>query len=1023
MDNQNSEIDATRKALFGDASLHDIAKAAGTPAGGHATFRKIPHGENPALDVTITHPNFNATRLFHQYKDRHGNVRKVMQAVSQKATGHLLGHGYQRFAESLPLLHGLGVTHVEAFGEGHRMNPQSNGHYTWPRFGFNATIPKFALKELSLQTQAELAKTKPDFHSLFDTKFGGEEWRKLGISAPDLTFDVHPDSEHSKRFWKYYNERHQQRSRMAQNPTDDKSTATGGSDGSGGVTIGAPTSTDSPGLDQRLARSMNGIKRRYRRKLKEVEKFAERKTGLFKGATESADEGKSRTWEPKYPEIAVSPEQGLHDDLDNTGNTFEPSPSTSHVAGWKLNGGGFIKKFYAPSVKAPDKTNTVLSVRFKNKKSGGVESEYEYYFTDEAEANNYITTLRGADHPGHIVNQLIRLGVPYKRKYHREGTVERYAAGDVHPLYRGFRIEHVLNHLRNDPKASDTVKALASSTLTEGPHVLPILHDALDDEGHDFGQKYNFRGAEHKIHLDDAVGHVLRAISSRIPNERLGRIPVTPDNHALALLTHLHKYGPEELQVQYGTDPFYTQAIPTTLEAYNTLRHSSEASSEDITGSLDRHALRRIDESYPYTLSELNEQIMNPDLKTGSFYDKKRLNASKYNRLRKAVEKYAKVQYDFRKLNNHLYNIVHKLTTSTPSPDRKHFLRLLTQHIKSPTFYKVADNGKVVYNPILPSQEAGLVNGSSTPAHAHSAFSDYIENLKEQNKLSHENYKDLRGRVDNLKSVPVVIPHPTEPKRTIVDPGYVEKPISFSAKENFARPKFGDFVSALRRARSQQQDALKQIATNIHNKLKMKTLSIRSAVHDTPTSSSSNTAQSVEHNDPAKATYAAASYGLVSQSPSLLVFHVGDGPDSVYKLSVKGSGEKLRSQLDDAGLHQRTFLPTDTGYDVVLYDKDSHDAQKIYNFAANVGSKLKVNRGVGEIIGDENSQQTTANQKSRRNYRSIIRKYEGENARTQQQPVSNAVGNGANSGAIAGHFIPATASGTYGSTANSATAA
>jgi hypothetical protein len=219
-----------------------------------------------------------------------------------------------------------------------------------------------------------------------------------------------------------------------------------------------------------------------------------------------------------------------------------------------------------------------------------------------------------------------------------------------------------------------------------------------------------------------------------------------------------------------------------------------------------------------------------------------------------------------------------------------------------------------------------------------------------------------------------------------------EKPLSF------ARPRFGDFVSALRRVRSKQQEALREIAANVHQKLGMKTLAVRDAVHDSPNSASANTAQAVEHTNPATADYAAAQYGLLSQSPSLLVFHVGNGPDSVYKLSARGSGEKLRSQLDDHGLRQRTLLPTKTGYDVMLYDRGSKLQRHVENFANVIGSPVRVNRGRGEVIGDDVG--AAAGDKARRNYRSLIRSYEAKHAATKPEPVSypDRDGNAANSG-------------------------
>lgn len=130
----------------------------------------------------------------------------------------------------------------------------------------------------------------------------------------------------------------------------------------------------------------------------------------------------SRDWSPKYPDIAISPEEGLYDAPGSGGTPYETSPATSHVYGWKLLSGGFVSKFYGPSVGAPSGTRSVLTVAFKPPAVGGtcpnqIASEYEYYFTDPLLAQKYLDDFRGAEHPGFIVQELIDNRIPYKRKH------------------------------------------------------------------------------------------------------------------------------------------------------------------------------------------------------------------------------------------------------------------------------------------------------------------------------------------------------------------------------------------------------------------------------------------------------------------------------------------------------------------------------------------------------------------------------------------------------------------------------
>jgi hypothetical protein len=121
----------------------------------------------------------------------------------------------------------------------------------------------------------------------------------------------------------------------------------------------------------------------------------------------------SETWQPSYPGQAVGT-GALYDKAPDSGAPYEQAPAGSHVYGWKLLTGGFVSKFYAPSAGAGSDTKAVLTVAFKDK-SGGLGTVYEYYFISVPIAQNYLEKFRGAQHPGHVVQQLITDRVPYKR--------------------------------------------------------------------------------------------------------------------------------------------------------------------------------------------------------------------------------------------------------------------------------------------------------------------------------------------------------------------------------------------------------------------------------------------------------------------------------------------------------------------------------------------------------------------------------------------------------------------------------
>jgi len=137
---------------------------------------------------------------------------------------------------------------------------------------------------------------------------------------------------------------------------------------------------------------------------------------------EDVSAGRTRDWQPKYPDFALTPEQGAYDEAQSGGAPYEPAPDTSHVYGWKLQSGGFVSKFYAPSIGAPSGTVAVLGVAFKPSAPRGstshpntISSEYVYAFTNLAEAEDYLARFRAAAHPGHVVQDLIAARVWYKK--------------------------------------------------------------------------------------------------------------------------------------------------------------------------------------------------------------------------------------------------------------------------------------------------------------------------------------------------------------------------------------------------------------------------------------------------------------------------------------------------------------------------------------------------------------------------------------------------------------------------------
>lgn len=284
------------------------------------------------------------------------------------------------------------------------------------------------------------------------------------------------------------------------------------------------------------------------------------------------------------------------------------------------------------------------------------------------------------------------------------------------------------------------------------------------------------------------------------------------------------------------------------------------------------------------------------------------------------------------------------------------------------------------------------------------------EGLRDRYVLANQ-VKDLKARNFNLRQIADQLKVPLSFIDNVLYKG-VNAPKKFGRSDPDT-----PFTIALRKIKSTQQEVLHKIANSVHNKLKIKGAVVKDAIYDTPESSVANTAQKLVHNDKDKALVAAAWYGLQSQTPSLLVFHVGDGVDRVHKVTIKGSGERARTLLNKSGFTQRTMLPTSDGWEVLIFDPNGRETQAVKTFATAVGGNLKTVEGEGRIIG--NSKDSLADEGARRSYRSIIKNYEQEKSNGSIQPQST---NSQRVGAPASTHatidtpttpIPATASVTY----------
>lgn len=269
----------------------------------------------------------------------------------------------------------------------------------------------------------------------------------------------------------------------------------------------------------------------------------------------------------------------------------------------------------------------------------------------------------------------------------------------------------------------------------------------------------------------------------------------------------------------------------------------------------------------------------------------------------------------------------------------------------------------------------------------HRAAAEVISLLRQQGHSQEDIQKSI-GRHSHRRAtqrgIELGVVTPEEVAAAALDPTPEGDPTRYRQS-----PALSEFIAAVRQVRSSNQEVRRQLAESQYQKMKLEVQAVKDAIADFPHTASANTAAHILHDGDLDRVRAAASlYGLATNSPSLLIFHSNEtGNDWLHHFEVAGSAEKLRRKLDDAGLVNRTLMPTETGWGVVLFDPNGLAKDQVKSFASSVGSTIQSSRGFGEVIGD--SQDAEGDKSTRRTYRSLIKKWErSQNAGLQQRAAA-----------------------------------
>ena len=124
------------------------------------------------------------------------------------------------------------------------------------------------------------------------------------------------------------------------------------------------------------------------------------------------------TWTPKFPDFALDKEGAVGAPIQDPnsqsgGGSVEwvSAPPDSHLHSFRFHDArqiAFLRKFRG--------NVSILTVRFNPPKTnpGKGISEYEYEFADHAQGERVFREMCGMAHPGEMIQELIRLRIPYR---------------------------------------------------------------------------------------------------------------------------------------------------------------------------------------------------------------------------------------------------------------------------------------------------------------------------------------------------------------------------------------------------------------------------------------------------------------------------------------------------------------------------------------------------------------------------------------------------------------------------------
>jgi hypothetical protein len=206
---EKSQADAVAKEVLGKrATAEDLISCAGAPNGARISvdhFRRPDGGTETIVDFSgktkvrdpktgkATEEEYTGYRSL--YRDADGIKSISNGSFEGKGAGlGMLGRQVENASR-----HGFESIETYAAGKGGgvtgQRNPDShyNGYYTWPRFGYQASVARYHLDKMPPELRADVEQAGGKISGLMGTKAGRDWWLGHGDSL-SAAFDLRPGS-------------------------------------------------------------------------------------------------------------------------------------------------------------------------------------------------------------------------------------------------------------------------------------------------------------------------------------------------------------------------------------------------------------------------------------------------------------------------------------------------------------------------------------------------------------------------------------------------------------------------------------------------------------------------------------------------------------------------------------------------------------------------------------------------------------------------------------------------------------